>query len=217
MPAELVPERLPGVQVFKFDPSTDAASYYVSGEIEYVANMTGLAALIRFDEQVAHVNFDHSCRARACGRCAMAVNGEPALICPHFLEEGEHAFEPLPVDHLGAWALLRAAAEERRLVPSCAKIVEQPAAVPSGAAMGGAGGVAGLGLEAPAPSVWIAIFHMRFCFKGSERACTSPVCACSGAAPRGSELLTWADCRGRRLSLAEAELIATTMLPAAQE
>ena len=62
------------LNVFKFDPSTDAAPYYVSGEIEYVENMTGLAALMRFDEQVAHVNFDHSCRARACGRCAMAIN-----------------------------------------------------------------------------------------------------------------------------------------------
>lgn len=84
------------LNVFKFDPSTDAAPYYVSGEIEYVENMTGLAALMRFDEQVAHVNFDHSCRARACGRCAMAINGEPTLICTHFLEDGEYTFDPLP-------------------------------------------------------------------------------------------------------------------------
>lgn len=84
------------INVYKYDPSRDAAPYYVSGEIDYVEHMTGLHAIMRFDEQVAHVNFDHSCRARACGRCAMLINGVPSLACVTFLEDKEYTFEPLP-------------------------------------------------------------------------------------------------------------------------
>lgn len=83
------------LNVYKFDPSTDKEPYYVSGEVPYTEKMTGLHALMYFDENVAHVNYDHSCRARACGRCAMMLNGEPTLICTHFLEDKEYTIEPL--------------------------------------------------------------------------------------------------------------------------
>lgn len=83
------------INVFKYDPSKDAKPYYVSGEIEWEEHMTGLHAIMRFDEQIAHVNYDHACRARACGRCAMMLNGVPTLICTHFLEDKEYTFEPL--------------------------------------------------------------------------------------------------------------------------
>ncbi len=83
------------LNVFKFDPSVDKEPYFVSGEIPYVEGMTGLRALMYFDENVAHVNYDHSCRARACGRCAMMLNGRPTLICTEFLEDKEYTIEPL--------------------------------------------------------------------------------------------------------------------------
>lgn len=83
------------LNVYKFDPSADKEPYFVSGEIPYVEHMTGLHALMYFDENVQHVNYDHSCRARACGRCAMMLNGEPTLICTHFLEDKEYTIEPL--------------------------------------------------------------------------------------------------------------------------
>ncbi|MCI8402033.1 MAG: succinate dehydrogenase/fumarate reductase iron-sulfur subunit [Lachnospiraceae bacterium] len=81
--------------VYKFDPAVDKEPYYVSGEVPYEEHMTGLHALMYFDENVAHVNYDHSCRARACGRCAMTLNGEPTLICTHFLEDKDYTIEPL--------------------------------------------------------------------------------------------------------------------------
>ena len=83
------------INVFKYDPAVDQAPYYISGEIPFEEKMTGLRALMRFDETVAHVNYDHSCRARACGRCAMMLNGEPTLVCTQFLEDKEYTFEPL--------------------------------------------------------------------------------------------------------------------------
>ena len=81
--------------VYKFDPATDAEPYYVSGEIPFSDHMTGLHAIMRFDEQVAHVNYDHSCRARACGRCAMMLDGKPTLMCTEFLTDEDHTIEPL--------------------------------------------------------------------------------------------------------------------------
>ena len=81
--------------VFKYDPRTDAAPHYVSGDVPFTEHMTALHALMWFDENVEHVNFDHSCRARACGRCAMMVDGEPTLICTHFIEDADHTIEPL--------------------------------------------------------------------------------------------------------------------------
>lgn len=84
------------LKVFKYDPAVDAEPYYVTGEIPYVENMTAMRALRDFNEQVAQVNYDHSCRARLCGRCAMMLNGEPTLICTHRIkEDGEYTYEPL--------------------------------------------------------------------------------------------------------------------------
>lgn len=81
--------------VYKFDPAVDAEPHYVSGDIPFEEHMTGLHAIMRFDEQVAHVNYDHSCRARACGRCAMMLDGRPTLMCTEFLTDEDHTIEPL--------------------------------------------------------------------------------------------------------------------------
>ena len=81
--------------VYKFDPAVDAEPHYVSGDIPFEEHMTGLRAIMRFDEQVAHVNYDHSCRARACGRCAMMLDGRPTLMCTEFLTDEDHTIEPL--------------------------------------------------------------------------------------------------------------------------
>ena len=81
--------------VYKFDPAVDVEPYYVQGEVPFQEHMTGLHALMYFDENVEHVNYDHSCRARACGRCAMMLNGEPTLMCTHFLEDKDYTIEPL--------------------------------------------------------------------------------------------------------------------------
>jgi succinate dehydrogenase/fumarate reductase iron-sulfur protein len=83
------------IRVQKYNPQTDAKPYYVTGEVPFTDKMTGLHALMRFDEDVEHVNYDHSCRSRVCGRCAMNLNGVPTLICVERLEDRDYTFEPL--------------------------------------------------------------------------------------------------------------------------
>ena len=55
------------VTVYKFNPATDAEPYYVSGEVPYTKDMSALHALKLFNENVAQVNYDYSCRGRLCG------------------------------------------------------------------------------------------------------------------------------------------------------
>jgi len=83
------------ITVFKFDPSTDAEPYYISGEVPYKEKMSAMEALVYFHENIAAVNFDFSCACRLCGRCAMMLDGEPCMICVTPIEDKDHTFEPL--------------------------------------------------------------------------------------------------------------------------
>ena len=83
------------ITVKKYDPSKDAAPYYVSGEIEYREHMSALEALVEFYETVEGVNYDLNCTSAWCGRCAMMLNGEPCLVCVTPVEDAEYVFEPL--------------------------------------------------------------------------------------------------------------------------
>ncbi|MDR1422847.1 MAG: 4Fe-4S dicluster domain-containing protein [Coriobacteriales bacterium] len=83
------------LQVLKFNPADDPASYYVSGEVEYREQMTAMEALVEFHEQIEPVNFDFSCACRLCGRCAMMLDGIPVLACVTPITDGSHTFEPL--------------------------------------------------------------------------------------------------------------------------
>lgn len=81
--------------IYKYNPATDAEPAYVSGEVPFEENMTALRALMYFDENIEHINYDHSCRSRVCGRCAMTLNGEPSLICVAKLDDKDYTLEPL--------------------------------------------------------------------------------------------------------------------------
>lgn len=84
------------LKVYKYNPATDAAPYYVEGEVDYRDQMTALEALVEFNENVAPVNYDYSCACRLCGRCGMAIDGVPCLPCVTPISDGEHTYEPLP-------------------------------------------------------------------------------------------------------------------------
>ena len=82
-------------KVQKFDPAVDAAPYYIEGEIAYTEKMTLLEAVNRFNETVGYIAFDYSCHGRQCGRCAVMLDGSPALMCCTPLTDGDHVVEPL--------------------------------------------------------------------------------------------------------------------------
>ncbi|MDR0514222.1 MAG: 4Fe-4S dicluster domain-containing protein, partial [Coriobacteriaceae bacterium] len=83
------------LSVYKYDPATDAAPYYVSGQVEYREQMTLLEALQEFHENIEPVNFDYSCGCRLCGRCAVMANGQPVLMCVTKAEDRDYKIEPL--------------------------------------------------------------------------------------------------------------------------
>lgn len=83
------------LKIQKFDPSTDESPYYVEGDVEYTPGMNGLQALLLFHENVEPISFDMQCGGRACGRCAMMIDGEPAMVCAVALTDEDHTYEPL--------------------------------------------------------------------------------------------------------------------------
>lgn len=85
------------VSVQKYDPSVDAEPYVKEFEVAYHENMTVLEALHAINIEQEPVVFDFSCRGRTCGRCAMALNGEPCLACVTLVSEnGKNDITPLP-------------------------------------------------------------------------------------------------------------------------
>ena len=84
------------ITVYKFDPSIDAAPYYIDGEVPFKEKMTAMEALLYFHRNIAPVNYDSSCGGRLCGRCSMLLNGEPCMICVTPIEDKDYTFEPLP-------------------------------------------------------------------------------------------------------------------------
>ena len=83
------------INMYKYDPAVDAAPYYVTGEVAYTDKMTLLECIIAFHEQVQDVAFDYSCHGRMCGRCAVMLDGIPALACSTPITDADHTIEPL--------------------------------------------------------------------------------------------------------------------------
>ena len=54
------------ITVYKFDPSIDAAPYYIDGEVPFKEKMTAMEALLYFHRNIAPVNYDSSCGGRLC-------------------------------------------------------------------------------------------------------------------------------------------------------
>lgn len=79
----------------KYDPTVDAAPYNVTGEIEYKDHMSALEALVNFDNEVEHINFEYACKERMCGRCGIMLDGKPCLACVTPIDDAAHTIEPL--------------------------------------------------------------------------------------------------------------------------
>jgi succinate dehydrogenase/fumarate reductase iron-sulfur protein len=83
------------LQVSKFDPSADSAPKLVTiSGIQWKQHMTVLEA-IQFAHEITPVAFDYSCHGRACGRCAVMLDGTPVLACVTPITNATHTIEPL--------------------------------------------------------------------------------------------------------------------------
>lgn len=85
------------ISVQKYNPAVDAAPYMADYEIDYWDHMTLLEALVQINDTIEPIAFDYSCRGRVCGRCAMALDGQPCLACVTTVKEkGNNVVTPLP-------------------------------------------------------------------------------------------------------------------------
>ena len=85
------------IHIQKYDPSVDDAPYVKEFDVEYHDKMTVLEALVAVNDGQEPIVFDYSCRGRTCGRCAMALDGQPCLACVTLVDErGDNLIEPLP-------------------------------------------------------------------------------------------------------------------------
>ena len=83
------------IKIQKYNPATDDAPYFVTGDVEWRENITALDAVYAFHANVGPVSFDYSCGGRVCGRCAAMVDGEPKPLCMAVLDDSTHTIEPL--------------------------------------------------------------------------------------------------------------------------
>lgn len=89
------------LEVFRFNPSLDAAPYFEEyavpwGDSEIGSNASVLQCLSYICENITPIAFDSSCESGLCGRCAMTINGSPALACRVTVSRGEkYRIEPL--------------------------------------------------------------------------------------------------------------------------
>lgn len=83
------------LKISKYDPSVDTAPKLVAfNNIPWHQGMTVLEAIQLAHEQ-SPVAFDYNCRARACGRCAVTLDGSPVLACVAQIGNANHTIEPL--------------------------------------------------------------------------------------------------------------------------
>ncbi|QEM68762.1 2Fe-2S iron-sulfur cluster binding domain-containing protein [Geobacter sp. FeAm09] len=82
------------LKISKYDPSVDSAAKLITVSVTYTDKMTVLEA-IQFAHETTPIAFDYSCRGRACGRCAVMLDGKPVLACITPITNATHTIEPL--------------------------------------------------------------------------------------------------------------------------
>ena len=87
--------------IFRYDPSKDAAPTFSEYDVPFQDDgetdfMSVLQCLAWISENVEQIAYDSNCGSGWCGRCAMVVNGTPALACWTKAEKGgSYTLEPL--------------------------------------------------------------------------------------------------------------------------
>jgi fumarate reductase (CoM/CoB) subunit B len=84
------------VELYRFDPDTDAAPRFESHAVPRQPQMRVLDALDHIYEQQAHpFGYRWYCGTKRCGMCGVSVNGKPVLACWEAAEDSMRV-EPLP-------------------------------------------------------------------------------------------------------------------------
>lgn len=77
------------VYVQRYSSGIDAVPHWEKFEVPHEEKNTVLGALLYIRENLdSTLAFRYSCRNKACGLCAMSVNGEPVLACKTYVSDG---------------------------------------------------------------------------------------------------------------------------------
>ena len=93
-------ERLVRLEVFRYDPESDASPRFQSYEVMCADEGVVLDALIKVKEDIdPTLNYRWSCHMAVCGSCGMMINGEPKLACHTFLRDYSDVIRVEPLTH----------------------------------------------------------------------------------------------------------------------
>lgn len=83
------------IKISKYNPEVDEKPTIKEYRVPHVDQGTVLEALLYVYEEIdSELLFSYGCRYKLCGKCAIKINGKPALACETPLEEGM-VLEPL--------------------------------------------------------------------------------------------------------------------------
>jgi len=95
------------LKISRFDPGMDTAPRFQRFVVGVEPNQTVLDALLCAWRQDIGLSFRRSCRSAICGSCAVRINGRPALACQTLMEKAVAEGEPVTIEPLPHFKLLK--------------------------------------------------------------------------------------------------------------
>ena len=90
--------------VYRFDPSSDDKPYYIQYDVPVRHGMTVLDGLVYIIEELdPSLSVRYNCRFKACGSCALMVNGSQRLACETQAED----YRSIRVDPLNHFKVIK--------------------------------------------------------------------------------------------------------------
>ncbi len=90
--------------VYRYDPSSDEKPYYILYEVPVRRGMTVLDGLIHIIEELdPSLSLRYNCRFKACGSCAVMINGSQRLACETQAED----YKSIRVDPLNHFKVIK--------------------------------------------------------------------------------------------------------------
>ena len=96
------------IKVKRFNPEESEDTYFQDYSIDVAEDSTILDSLIKIREQQdGTLSLRCSCRASICGSCSMRVNGSAKLVCKTRIKEVSPDGEPITVEPMGNFPVIK--------------------------------------------------------------------------------------------------------------
>jgi len=96
------------IKVKRFNPENESESFFQEYSIDVTEDSTILDGLIKIREEIdGTLALRCSCRASICGSCSMKVNGSAKLVCKTRIKEVSPEGEPVTVEPMGNFPVIK--------------------------------------------------------------------------------------------------------------